>query len=263
MTPRTRHNGGMFRLASVSAALMLLGASLWAGRLVFGSTPWESPVASLLALSLLLANAVNIVAMLLSPGRWVRNSIAALAAFWALAAAALSIDLLWMAALLAHAGGVGTAWARPLDRWFHQTKPDRVPARATTLALGLVWAPGFVAAFGIPDMPPAGWVMAGFGLAGGWAYSRAVPGAIWMIRLLAPFLGVISAVGLRAPAVLGMLTVTLALTFLAWTTDAHRAVIRPAPRRVETITVHPELTPPGFVEAVGYDRSGRPVRREN
>ncbi len=263
MSPHTRHNGEMFRIASVSAALMLLGASLWAGRLVFGSTPWEPRVASLLAVSLLLANAVNLVAMLLSPGRWVRNSIAALAAFWALAAAALSIDPFWVAAMLAHAGGVGTAWARPLDGWFHQAKPDRVPARATILALGLLWLPGFVAAFAIPDMPSTGWVIAGFGLAGGWAYSRAVPGAIWMIRLLLPFLGAISTVGLRAPQVLGMLAVILALTFLAWTTDARRAVMRPVPRRVETITVHPELAPPGLVEAVGYDRTGRPVRRED
>ncbi len=242
---------------------MLLAALLWSGRLVFGSSPWTPQVASLLALSLLLANALNLVAMLLSPGRWVRNSIAVLAGVWAIAATALSVDPLWIIALLSHAGGVGTAWSSRLDQWFHQTKPDRVPVRATALALGLVWLPGFVAALAIPSMPPTGWILAGLGLAAGWAYARAVSGALWIIRVPLPVIGVISAVGLSPPAMLGMLAVIAALTFLAWTTDAHRAAQRPIRKRVDTLTVPPELTPPGLVEAMGYDRKGRPLRSKD
>ena len=259
-TMPTRHNGRMFHRVSVSAALLLAGALLWTGRLLFGPGPWEPHAASLLAASLLVSSAVNLVAMLLTPGRWVRNSIAIVAGAWATAALALAVDLLWIGAFLAYAGGVGIAWTQPMDEWFHQTKPDRVPARATMLALGLVWLPGFVGGLGIPAVTPAGWAMAGFGVVGGWAYARALPGALWTIRLVLPVLGAFSVAGLRPTAVAGVLAVTSAITLLAWTPEARQAASREAPRRVASMPVLPELTPPGIMEAAGYDRRGRPLR---
>lgn len=241
---------------------MLLGASLWAGRLVFGATPWEPWAASLLAVALLLAEAVNVVAMLLSPGRWVRNSIVCLAGIRAVTAIVLPMDPLWVGALLATAAGVAISRVPSLDLWFHQTKPDRVPARATMLALGLVWLPGFTAAFAIPRLTPAGWAMAVFGLVAGWAYARALPGALWTIRPALPILGILSAAGLHLGAAAGVLAVTSVLTFLAWTADARLAASRPVPRRAASIPVHPELAPPGLLEAAGYDRWGRPLPRK-
>ena len=257
----TRHNGEMFRTVSVSASLILLGALLWAVRLLFGPAPWEPQAAFLLAAALVVSNAVNLVAMLLSPGKWVRNSIASLAGAWAVAALALEVDPIWIGAFVAYASGVGIAWSRSLDEWFHQAKPDRVPARATILALGLLWLPGFVGALGIPAVTAAGWTVAGFGVVAGWAYARALPGVLWTIRLVLPILGSLSAVGLPLPAAAGMLAVISALTLLAWTVDARLAASRPAPRRVASVPVPPELTPPGIMEAAGYDRRGRSLRR--
>lgn len=251
----------MFRKVSVSAALLLAGGLLWAGRLLSGPAPWEPQVAALIAAALVVSNAVNLVAMLLSPGPWVRNSIATLAGAWTVATLALTVDPLWIGAFLAYAGGVGIAWARSLDGWFHRPKPDRVPARATMLALGLVWLPGFVGALGSPTVTAAGWVLAGFGVVAGWAYARALPGVLWIIRLLLPILGTVSVVGLHLPAVTGLLAVTAALTLLAWTADARLAVSRPVPRRAVSVPVPPELAPPGIMEAAGYDRRGRPLRR--
>ena len=257
MTMHTRHNGGMFPRVSVSAALMLLGSLLWAGRLLIGPAPWEPKAASLLAAALVVSNSVNLVAMLLTPGRWVRNSIAALAGTWGVAALALTVNPLWIGAFLAHAAGVAIAWARSLDRWFHQARPDRVPARATALVLGLVWLPGFVGGLGIPAVTAGGWVLAGFGVLAGWAYARALPGVLWTIRMVLPILGAVSVIGLRLPAAAGMLAAASALTILAWTADARLAAMRPVPRRVASLTVPPELTPPGLMEAAGYDRRGR------
>lgn len=252
----------MFRTVTISAGLQLAGALLWAGRLIFGASPWEPQPASLLAVSLVIAGAVNLVAMLLSPGRWVRNSMAVLAGSWAPVALVLAVDPLWIGGFLTYGGGVGIAWSRPLDPWFHQTRPDRVPPRATMLALGLVWLPGFVGAFGIPGVTPTGWAMAGFALAAGWAYARTLPGSLWAIRLLLPLLGISAATGLRLLPGAGLLAVTSTLTLLAWTADARLATRRPVPRRVSSVSVHPELTPPGLVEAAGYDRRGQLLREQ-
>lgn len=253
----------MPRKISISAALILVGTVLSAARLFFGPGPWEAQAASLLALGLVLANGVNIVAMLLAPGRWVRNSIALTATAWVVVAVVLPVDPLWIGALVAHASGVASAWTGSLDPWFLQTKPDRVPVKAVVLALGLVWLPGLAGGLGIPEVSAGGWVLALFGLGSGWAYARAVPGALWAVRLVLPPLTAYSAVGLQLPAAVGVLAAGSTLTALAWTADARLAVRRPVPRRVETMPVLPELTPPGILESAGYDHRGRPLRRND
>ena len=187
----------MPRGVPVSAACILLGTVLWTARLLFGPSPWGAQSSALLALGLLVATAVNVVALLLAPGRWVRNAIAVAAGAWAAVAIALKVDLVWIAALATLAAGVGTTWTRPMESWFHEVKPDRVPKRATILTLGLVWLPAVVGGLGVPDVTPAGWVMAAFGLVGGWAYARALPGSLWAVRLVLLPLGVASVPGLR------------------------------------------------------------------
>ena len=248
---------------SASAAFILLGGLLWAGRVLFGSSPWGAPGAALLATGLVLATAVNVVAMLLSPGRWVRNSIGVIGGAWTLPALALPVDPLWIIAVVTCVIGVTLAWTRPLDEWFHRVKPDRVPSKATSLALGLIWLPGVVGGLAIPDVTPSGWVMATFGLIGGWAYARALPGALWTVRLVLPPLGIVSIIGLRIPAAAGVIAVTATLTLLAWTADARLAVQTPTPRGVRPVSILPEITPPGLMESAGYDRRGRPLKRSD
>ena len=250
------------RLA-VSAALILLGSLLWTGRLLFGSSPWGTQGEALLAIGLLLATAVNVVAMLLAPGKWVRNAIAVVSGVQALTAIALPVDLVWGLALATQATGVALAWTRPVEDWFHPVKPDRVPAKATSLALGLIWLPAAVGGLGIPEVTPAGWVMAVFGLVVGWAYARAVRGALWTVRLALLPIGGLSLIGLWWPAGVGILAAALTLTLLAWTADARLAVRTPVPRRVKPFSVLPEMTPPGLMESAGYDRRGRPIRRSD
>ena len=243
----------------IAAACILLSTLLWTARLLFGASPWGAQGSALVAFGLLVATAVNVVAMLLSPGRWARNAIGVNGGAWAVMAMAAPVDPVWIAALATGAAGVGLVWTGPLDVWFHQVKPDRVPTRATILTLGLVWLPAVVGGFGIPDVTAAGWVMAAFGLVGGWAYARALPGALWTVRLALLPLGVASGLGLRPAPAAGVAAVALALTLLAWTGDARLAVSPPRPRRVKPVPILPEVTPPGLMEAAGYDRRGRPL----
>lgn len=259
--PPMRNNGGMPLKVSISAACIFLGGLLWAGRLLFGPSPWSASAASLTAAGLILISSVTATAALLSPGRWVRNSTAAAAAVWASIAAASPVDPLWTAAAAAGGAGAVLAWSRPLDGWFRRAAPDRVPPKAAALALGLIWLPCAVGGLGLPDVTTGGWVLAAFGAAGGWAYARALPGALWTVRVALPAAGVAAAVGLHLAAAAGLLAAAGALTWLAWTADARRAAAPPAPRRVKPVSVPPEAAPPGLLESAGYDRRGRPLRR--
>ena len=248
----------MQHAVAVSAVCILLGGLLWAGRVLFGSSPWDPPGASLVAAGFVLVTAVNVVAMLLSPGRWVRNSIGIVGGTWALSAIILPADPVWISAAALSGIGIALAWARPMDQWFHQVKPDRVPSIATSLALGLIWMPGVVGALAIPGVTAGGWMMAAFGLVGGWAYARALPGTLWALRLLIPPLGIITIIGLRPMAGAGVLAVTAALTFLAWTEGARLAVQPPTRRRAEPVPTLPDVAPPGLMKSAGYDRRGHP-----
>ncbi len=246
---------------TAAAVGILLGSLLWTGRLAFQTSRWDSHSATLLAAGLLLATAVNVVALLLSPGRWVRNSVAVIAGAWAVVAIALPVDMWWIMALVTHGAGVTLAWTRSLDSWFLQVKPDRVPTRATMLALGLIWLPAVVGGLGDPGVSPSGWVLVAFGWLGGWAYARALPGALWLVRLGLLPLGIVSVLGLQPVAAAGLLVTVSTLTFLAWTADARLAVMPLDPHRVSSVSILPELTPPGLMEAAGYDRRGRPLER--
>jgi len=244
---------------SLAAAFILLSALLWAAQVLFGTSPWEAGAASLVTMGFVIEAAVLVVAMLLSPGRWVRITLAVIGGGWALTALLTPFSVLWVLALSTGAAGTGLAWTRSLDEWFHPVKPDRVPTVATVLALGLVWLPGVTGRLGVPEVTVGGWILVGFGLVAGWAYARAVKGSLWVVRLGVLPLGVLASLGLAAWAAASLVAVTAALTYLAWTPDARMATEAPQPRRGKPVSILPEVTPPGLMEAAGYSRSGRPL----
>ena len=250
----------MPRTAPLSAALIFIGGLLWAGRVLFGSSPWGTAGATLVAAGLIVLTAATVVALLLSPGRWVRNSVTAIGVSWALMAIFLPIEPSWVAAVITGGSGVGLTWTRRMDGWFRQVRPDRVPTLATVLALALIWLPAVVGAVSLPGVTVGGWIMAGFGLIGGWAYARALPGALWTIRLGIAPVGIIATTGLHVPSAVTLWAVTAVVAVLAWTGDAHSAVRSPGPRRVDTMSILPEIIPPDLLEASGYDRRGRPLK---
>ena len=131
-----------------------------------------------------------------------------------------------------------------------------MPAAATALGLGLVWLPGVAGRLGAPEVTVGGWILVGFGLVVGWAYARAVKGSLWVVRLGLLPLGVLASLGLVPWAATLLVAATAALTCLAWTPDARSATEPPRPRRGKPVSILPEVTPPGLMEAAGYSRSG-------
>ena len=132
-----------------------------------------------------------------------------------------------------------------------------MPTEATVLTLGLVWLPGIIGRLGAPEVTAGGWILVGFGLVAGWAYARAVAGSLWAVRLGPLPLGVLASFGLAPWAATLLVTATAALTYLAWTPPARMATEPPRPRRGQPVSILPEVTPPGLMEAAGYSRSGR------
>lgn len=244
---------------SLAAVFILLSGLLWAAQVLLGTSPWEAGAASLVTMGFVIEAAVLVVALLLSPGRWVRIALAVIGGGWAVTALLTPISFLWVLALSIGAAGTGLAWTRSLDEWFRPVKPDRVPAAATFLALGLVWIPGITGRLGAPEVTVAGWILAGFGLVAGWAYARTIGGSLWVVRLAVLPLGILASLGLAAWAAASLVTVTAVLTYLAWTPDARMATEPPRPRRGKPVSILPEVTPPGLMEAAGYSRSGRPL----
>ena len=64
---------------SLAAVLVLLSGLLWAAQVLFGTSPWGTGAAPLVTMGFVIEAAVLVVAMLLSPGRWVRVSLAVIA----------------------------------------------------------------------------------------------------------------------------------------------------------------------------------------
>ena len=247
--------------APKSAALILLSGLLWSARVLFGTSPWEVGAAALVTIGTVIETAVIVVAMLLSPGRWVRIALAVVGARWGLLALLMPAGPVWGLALATGGLGVGLAWAPTLDEWFRPVKPDRVPAGATVLALGMVWMPSIVGGLGAPAVTVGGWVLVGFGLVAGWAYARAVNASLWTVRLGLVPLAIFAAIGLAPWAMLLLLSAAAALTYLAWTPEVRIAMETPQPRRGNPVSILPELTPSGLMEAAGYSRSGQRLDR--
>lgn len=255
--------GAMPNRVLLAAVLILLSGVLWAAQVLFGTSPWETGAASLVTMGFVIEAAVLVVAMLLSPGRWVRIALAVIGGGWALTALLTPISFLWGLALSTGAAGTGLAWTRPLDEWFSPVKPDRVPAAATVLALGLVWIPGITGRLGVPEVTVGGWILVGFGLVAGWAYARTVSGSLWMVRLGPLPLGILASLGLVPWAATLLVAAAGVLTYLAWTPAARMATEPPRPQRGKPVSILPEVTPPGLMEAAGYSRSGRPLEESD
>lgn len=248
----------MSRTVPVAAAAVLLAGLAWSARLAFGPAPWGEGAAALVAADLLLVTAVTVVAILLAPARWVRRLVAAVAGVQAALAMVLSVDALWVGAAALTLVAAGLSWSAWLDEWFRgRVKADQVPARATALALGLLVLPGVVGAAGLPTVTTAGWAVAVAAAVLAWAYSRALPGTLWIARLAVLPAAVAAAIGLDLVPGMVLVAAGVALTALAWTADARLAVQPLAPKRVEAVSILPEMVPEDLMEGAGYDRRGR------
>ena len=251
----------MPRIVFAAAGLLTAAGLIWPLRLPLVASPWPEAGTFLIAADLLVLAAIPVTALLLSPGRWVRIMTSLLGATWGGLALATAIDWSWILGMAAGGAGIALLWTRSLDGWLRNIKPDRTPPRASALALGLAALPGATGALALPDITPGGWALAGLAVAGAWAYARALPLALWGVRLGLVPLGAAAVVGLHWRSGAVLMAVCAGLTALAWSRDARLATERPAPRRAEAVSVLPEVVPPSLLESAGFDRRGR--RRED
>ena len=261
MAPLRAKMGRMPTRVTITALLILLSGLLWAGQFLLGASPLPAGASSLTAIGLLTHTGVIVGAIILSPGLWVRRTLILVGAGWALVALLFPFNPVWPAALVAGVAGIGLAWTKGMDEWFYSVQPDRVPPKATILTLGLVWVPGIVGMLGVPDLGRGGWVLGSAGLVWGWAYARTLRGALWTIRLGLFPLGIWAAIGLNPWAAIGLVGFVGLLTYLAWTSDARLSIETPPPRKVDALSVLPEVTPPDLLRQAGYSRTGRPLEK--
>jgi hypothetical protein len=250
------------RLQASAALLLIVGAAAWAWRLAFESGPWPQSAATLIAAEIVLMTTIVVVALVLSPLPWVRNTATVLVAGELALAMALDTSPAWWVAVVTSTIGTILLWRPGLTEAIEQgVRPDRVPARATALAIGLALLPGVVGVLGYDGVTVGGWVLAGAALVLAWAYMRALPIALWTVRLVLAPLSIWAAIGLDPVAGVALVGATLVLVGLAWTSDARNAVSPLAPERGKPVPLLPEMVPGEILESAGFDQRGRPRKK--
>jgi hypothetical protein len=252
----------MQRSPLLVAATIVLSSLGWALVLAFGSGPFASSSAALLAADLLILGTVIAVGVVLSRGRWTRRAAFVLLGGQTLLGVVLEVDGWWIAAVVLSAIAIGSVAGPWLAGWLRKLpRADGPPAGAVSLNLGLIALPALVAATAPEGIPVGGWILSGFGVVAAWAYSQAWLPALWAIRVALPVLGIVAAARLSWAGVLVLGLISVMLTALAWSPDVLRATMAATPARVDLVPIPPELAPPEVLEAVGLDDRGRPRRQ--
>lgn len=215
----------------VSAAVVLGAVSLTV-QLAVASTPFAAASAALLASGLLLFSVVTAAGLLLSRGRWaLRLAVAVIAVHLGLVVVIelTAWTMVSMAANLLALVGLTGPWLRG---WLRQRPAaGGPPDRAVLLLLGsLALLPGTAVA----SPEELGWqhgALAAAAVVSSWGYSRAAAWGLWALRVAVLPLAVLAAPASPIGGAVYLLFHAAAVTGLAWTPEAARAV-RPLLDRV-------------------------------
>lgn len=253
----------MHRSPVVIAAVLFLASLAWALTLAFGSGPFATSSAALLAIDILLVGTVISVGVALSRGRWTRKAALVLLAGQALLAVFVDVDGWSVAAIVLTAGSIGLFAGPWLNTWLRKLpKADGPPPRAALLALSLIALPALVAVTAPTGVTAAGWVLSGFSLVAAFAYSRAWLTALWAVRTALPILGIVTAAALTWPGGLALGFGVVMLTALAWAPDSLQALLGTTPTPADPVAIPAELIPREVLDAAGLDERGRPQQSE-
>ncbi len=238
------------------AGAALAAGGMWAVNLMLQSGAGHQ----VLAFSLLAVSVVGSLGMVLSRGLWSRRLTQI--AMITLVALPLAVRSGWwipastMAAIAFAI--VSSPWGQKGLRKLPPAAP--IPDQAVVLSLGLLGLPG-VAAIGQLEGGGTGltlWAIVVFSLAA--LYGRAQAIGLWSIRILLPAITIPLVIGSPIFAAVLIILATTALVALAWHPQALAAITESTPRRVTPLPVPPELIPEEFLNAAGYDSSGRPLK---
>lgn len=214
------------------ASVILIGTSLWAG------------------------TATAVVGLLISRGRWARRLGAAVVLSHALLALIAEVDGWWAAAAILSAGtavAVGGPWLNGLIR--QRPSASGPPPRAVLVPLVLMGAPfalGVTAGEG-----PAVLAVGSTALVSTFWFSRALPGALLVVRVVWPLLALGLAWPLGMPAGVVAAVLATVVLFLAWDSSVTTAV-HPLVERGSVVRIPPELAPKEILDAADLDDRGRP-----
>ncbi|MFQ5947672.1 MAG: hypothetical protein ACE5KX_02265 [Acidimicrobiia bacterium] len=241
------------------AALVFASSAGWALRLVFDQDPFATEVAAVIALDVLLLASIAIGGLLIARGPWARALAAALILFELGLAAVMPLDpagaALIATSALALVGIAGPWLSRSLRRLPSAGGP---PPLVVALALGLLALPTAAAVASPHGLRWRHWLLIGLGTGVGWAFTRAWAAALWMLRLVLPVAGLLTALASPAAGAVAVIGASALLTSLSWTRAARLAVAPLSPPSRRAVPIPPELVPPDLLDAAGYDDRGRP-----
>lgn len=207
------------------AALVFLAPAAWGLHLGLDPEPFALSSAAVIAIGLLLGGLISVAGLLLSRGRWAKNlARVVIAATLLLAVVVEPAPTYWGALGLSALATIGVTgpWLKGWVREFAAADgPGTRPILLVFGALALVPAVGVASPGGLEFTHG---VLGGAAVLLGWAYARAEIWGLWGLRLALPILAIGSI--LQSPWGGRALLVTLvgAVVWLAWTSDARRAV---------------------------------------
>ncbi|MFQ5518068.1 MAG: hypothetical protein ACE5E8_10915 [Acidimicrobiia bacterium] len=240
-------------ITGVSSAV---AAFTGAAAVAFAPLGFDPGSVAVTAAGLVVTGIVAAAGFLADRGRWP----------WLLGASVVTFDWSWAGhagwppVTIAAAAAAAVTAVLGAASWRRRYQPSRSaghsPAAATALATLLVPWP---VAVGIAAGGDFTWRHAA-AAAGGWTlvvlYSRAVRLSWLLVRVGAPLLGALAALGSPLPSAAPVVALTLTVAAVAFTTAARTAVTQPAVAAAG-FTLPPELTPTPVLDEAGLDPSGR------
>ncbi|CAN5804294.1 hypothetical protein BH23ACT5_BH23ACT5_11670 [soil metagenome] len=243
--------------AMITALLLVLATGAWSAAMAVMPPGTSGTGTVLVTMSMWTATVTSIAGMLVARSRWAQRLGGVIAAAHGVVATLRPIDVWWMVALGLSAGAA-VALAGPWLAGEVRTRPSATgpPPRAVLVPLLLVATPLALGLARGDDVPAA--VVGAGALLAAFTFVRALPGALWAVRVVWPALAVALAVpmGGTAPAALSF-AASVSVAAMAWHSSVARSV-RPLVRRGSVVPVPPELAPRDVLGATGLDDRGRP-----
>ncbi|MDH5293333.1 MAG: hypothetical protein OEW91_06595 [Acidimicrobiia bacterium] len=247
-----------------TTAAMVLSVLVWsiaaARAASSGDLPWADDSMAVVAASLIVLASVATIGMLVGAARWAHR-LGVVIAIGALGLGiGISVDGLWIAGAvlsgMAITGLTGTGMRGQVRKLDSASGPS---ALVVVYALGLIAFPLAVGLASPSGLRWSEWLAIAASAITALVYVKALPGALWLARILHPAALVVAAVGTTGYRWILYLAAALAAAWAAWQPDV-RLAVRPIARTGTTVTIPPELAPREILDAAGIDDRGRPIR---
>lgn len=215
----------MLRAPFVISTAIVAGALALSIHLALQPDPFASGPSAVLAAGVLLFAVITAAGLMLSRGRWaLRLAFTMVGAQFGLA---MALDIApWLVAALVLNGVALAGLAGPWLKGWLRLRPaaDGPGPRPVLLLLGAL---AYLPAVAIASPSGLDWqhgFLAGIGVLGAWAYSRALRAGLWLLRFAIPLAAVAAAFASPPAGALYLSVHAVATTYLAWSGESVRAI---------------------------------------